>query len=62
VKEQCSARFGEWNVAQFIDDNAMGLAELADDFTGFTDDAGSKRMLLLPGGRMPALTRVYKTF
>jgi len=30
VKEQCSARFREWNVAQFINNDAMGLAELGD--------------------------------
>lgn len=34
MKELCSTRFREWNVAQFIKDDAISLAELADNFTG----------------------------
>ena len=30
MKEQCSTRFREWNVAQFINDDAISLAELVD--------------------------------
>ena len=34
MEEQSSPGFGEWNVTQFIDNDTICLAKLADNFTG----------------------------
>ena len=36
VEEKSSAGFGEWNIAQFIDDDTICLAKLTDEFAGIS--------------------------